>query len=272
MALKPNDGEVFLKEVDEELRREQLTNFFTRYGWWILAGAVLILGALGGWLWWSARQTADREAAGENLIAVMGQIESGNQGITAARPQIDALVGNDIEGYRAAALFARATAQTRSGNVQAAVATLRSISDDQSLDQLYRDAALIRRTQLEYDNLQPQEVIRRLTPLANGNGAWAGMAGEMVGAAHLRMNRPDLAGPAFVRVARDAKAAPSLRERASLMAASLGLDPAPDAPRATAPARPAASAPAPAAPAVSTPPAANAAAPAPAPPTREKAR
>jgi hypothetical protein len=259
LALKPNDGETFLKEVDDELRREQLTTFFTRYGWWIIGGVVLILAAVGGWLWWSSHQAALREGAGENLVAAMSELQAGNQGYTAAKPQLDALAGNTIEGYRASALFARATGQAQSGNVPAAIATLRAIGDDQTLDQVYRDAALIRRTQLEFDQLQPQEVIRRLNALATGTGAWAGPAGEMVGVAHLKMNRPDLAGPVFVRIARDQSAASSLRERASLMAASLGFDPDPSAPRSTAPARPAA-------------PAAASAAPAPAPATREKAR
>jgi hypothetical protein len=261
LALKPNDGETFLKEVDEELRREQINTFFTRYGWWIITAVVLILAAIGGWIWWQGRQTAAREAAGETLITVMGQLDGGNQALAAAQPQINSLAGNDIEGYRAAGLFSRATAQARSGNVPAAIATLRSIGDDQTLDQLYRDAALIRRTQLEFDTLQPQEVIRRLTPLATGTGAWAGSAGEMVGAAHLKMNRPDLAGPVFVRIARDERAPATLRQRAELLAGSLGFDAAPDAPRSTAAARPAA----PAA-------AAPAAAPAQAPATREKAQ
>jgi hypothetical protein len=258
LALKPNDGETFLKEVDDELRREQITTFFTRYGWWIIGGVVLILGAVGGWIWWSGRQTAVREGAGENLVAVVEQLQA-NQSFTAAEPQINALAGNDIEGYRASALFARATGQAQSGNTQAAVATLRQIGDDQSLDQVYRDAALIRRTQLEFDALPPQEVIRRLNGLAAGGGAWAGAAGELVGVAHLKMNRPDLAGPVFVRIAQDENAPSTLRERASLMAGSLGLDPDPNAPRSTAPARPAAPAAAPAAPAQ-------------APATREKAR
>jgi hypothetical protein len=259
LALKPNDGETFLKEVDDELRREQLTTFFTRYGWWIIGGVVLILAAVGGWLWWSGRQAAAREGAGENLVAVVDQLETGNQAFTAAQPQINALAESDIEGYRAAALFARANGQARSGNTRASIATLRQIGDDQSLDQVYRDAALIRRSQLEFDSLQPQEVIRRLNTLATGNSAWAGAAGELVGVAHLKMNRPDLAGPIFVRIAQDENAPDSLRQRASLMAGSLGFDPAPDAPRSTAPARPAASAPTPAAPAQ-------------APATREKAR
>lgn len=259
MALKPNDGETFLKEVDDELRREQLTTFVTRYGAWIIGGVVLILAAVAGSLWWSSRQAGIREGAGENLAAVVEQLEGGNQAFAAAQPQINALAGNDIEGYRAAALFARATGEARSGNNRAAIATLRQIGDDQSLDQVYRDAALVRRTQLEFDSLQPQEVIRRLNTLATGNGAWVGVAGELVGVAHLKMNRPDLAGPVFVRIAQDENAPNSLRQRSAMMAGSLGFDVAPDAPRSTAPARPAAPAAAPAAPAQ-------------APATREKAR
>ena len=266
MALSPNDGETFLKEVDDELRREQISNFFTRYGWWVIGGVVLILAGVGGYLWWSGRQAQARESAGESLIAAVSQLSGGTNGAAAAKPQIDALAGNSIEGYRAAALFARASSQAQSGDNRAAIGTLRAIEGDQGLDQVYRDAALIRRTQLEFDGLQPAEVIRRLGTMANGDSAWAGAAGELVGAAHLRMNRPDLAGPVFVRIARDENAATTLRQRASMMAASLGFDPDPDAPRSTAPARPPAPAATPAAPAAAP------AAPAPAPATREKAR
>lgn len=257
MALKPNDGETFLKEVDEELRREQINTFFTRYGWWLIGGVVLILVAVGGFLWWKSRQAEAGQGAAENLLVVAEQVER-NQ-MAPAKSGIDALAQSDIEGYRAAALFARATSQAQGGDSRAAIATLRQIGDDQSLDQVYRDAALVRRTQLEFDGLQPQEVIRRLNGMATGGGAWAGAAGELVGVAHLKMNRPDLAGPIFVRIARDSNAPATLRQRASLMAGSLGFDPDPNAPRSTAPAAP-------------TPPAANAAAPAQAPATREKAR
>lgn len=270
MALKPNDGETFLKEVDDELRREQITNFFTRYGWWIIGGVVLILASVAGWLWYSGRQVEASGKTGQELITAVGQLQPGTNGFNSVQPQINELVGSDVEGYRAAALFARATGQAQSGNNAAAVATLRSIAEDQTLDQVYRDAALIRRTQLEFDGLQPQEVIRRLNGIATGTGAWAGTAGELVGIAHLKMNRPDLAGPVFVRIAQNDTAPATLRDRAGLMAASLGFDPDRNAPRAagraaqTAPAVNAAT-PAPA-------PAANAAAPAQAPATREKAR
>ena len=159
-------------------------------------------------------------------------------------------------------MFARANSHISSGNLAGAIATLRAIAGDQGLDQAYRDAALVRQTTLEFDTLPPQEVIRRLRHLAAPGSAWIGSAGELVGVAHLKMNRPDLAGPVFAAIARDRKVPDPIRARAAHMAASLNFEVA--APAAGNAARPAA------APPQSTP--AAAPAPAPAPATREKAK
>lgn len=267
MALKPNDGETFLKEVDDELRRERVGNFVTRYGWWLIAAAVLLLGALGDWIWWQGRQAAAREAEGETLIDALGKLESPNRATQTSTAQaLAGLAGSGTEGYRAAALFAQANSHASAGNLPAAIATLRTIAGDQGLDQAYRDAALIRQTALEFDTLPPQEVIRRLRHLAVPGSAWIGSAGELVGVAHLKMNRPDLAGPVFAAIARDRKVPDPLRARAAHMAASLGVDVS--VPAAGNPARPAAAPPQP----TPTPTPAAAPAPAPAPAIREKTK
>jgi len=134
LALSPNDGQTFLKEVDDELRKERVNSFVARYGWWLIGGVLLVLGAVGGYLWWSGSRAAAREAAGESLIEAGGQLQSGRAADrAAAAPKIAALAQNDLEGYRAAALFARANSETQAGNTAAAIATLRTVADDQSL-------------------------------------------------------------------------------------------------------------------------------------------
>ena len=100
---------------------------------------------------------------------------------------------------------------------------MRGIAADQSLEESYRQAASIRQTALEFDSLRPQEVVRRLRPLAGEGSAWLGSAGEMVGIAYLKMNRPDLAGPIFARIGRDRNVPGSIRTRAIQMAGSLGF-------------------------------------------------
>ncbi|MGZ8359686.1 MAG: tetratricopeptide repeat protein [Allosphingosinicella sp.] len=235
MAIKPNEADTFLREVDEELRKERLNHFVSRYGWWLFAGVVLVLAAIGGFIWWQNRQQELAGAQGTALLEALDTMESGNR--NAAIPKVAELVGSDVEGYRVAGLFARATNEAEAGNAAAAAATLKSIADNGELAEPYRQAALIRQTMIEFDRLQPQEVIRRLGPLARPGNAWFGTAGEMVGIAHLKMNRPDLAGPLFGRIARDESVPDSIRTRVIQMAGSLGINAMPDQPASGPPAQ-----------------------------------
>lgn len=226
MAIKPNDGETFMREVDEELRKERINTIVARYGWWIVAAIVLFLGAIGGWIWWQDRQRTKAAEQGTELLDALDKMESGNR--NAAMPKINALAESNVEGYRAAARFARATAELEAGNEAAALAALRSIAADEALDEPYRQAALIRQTALEFDRITPQAVIQRLGPLARPGQPWFGTAGEMVGIAHLKMRRADLAGPLFARIGRDETVPPSIRTRAIQMAGSLGINAMPE--------------------------------------------
>ena len=242
MAIKPNESDTFLREVDEELRKDRLNRIVARYGWLIVAAVLLLLGAVGGAIWWQHRQQEQAATQGKTLLEALDAMESGNAAVAATKT--GELAESDVEGYRVAALFARATAEAEGGNEAAAVATLKAIADDAELAEPFRQAALVRQTALEFDRLQPQLVIRRLGPLARPGQAWFGTAGEMVGVAHLKMRRPDLAGPLFAQIGRDESVPPSIRTRAVQMAGSLGINaiPEPAAPGAApqAPASPAA--------------------------------
>jgi hypothetical protein len=228
LAIKPNDGETFLREVDEELRKERASQVFARYGWWIIAGVVLMLAAIGGFFWWQNYRAERAGAQGEALLNVLDAMEGGNRSAAAAR--IDELAESSIPGYRAAALFARANSQVAANNTAAAIATYAAIAGNEDFAEPYRHAALVRQTALEFDRLPPQQVIQRLSSLARPGQPFFGAAGEMVGVAHLRMNRPDLAGPLFGRIGRDETVPPSIRTRAIQMAGSLGVNALPDPP------------------------------------------
>lgn len=238
MALKPNEGETFLREVDEELRKERMNRFVARYGWAIIAAIVLLLGAVGGGIWWKNRQAEAAAAKGETLLEALDSLEAGNR--NAAVPKIAELAQSNVDGYRVAALFTRANSETAAGNNAAAIATLRSIAQDEGIDESYRQAALVRQTALEFDTLPPQQVIQRLAPIARPGSAWFGTAGEMVGIAYLKLRQPNRAGPLFAQIGRDESVPPSIRTRAVQMAGSLGVnaieEPAAPASAASAPA------------------------------------
>ena len=56
MALPTDPADTFVREVDENLRRDQLRETAERYGKWIIAGLVIFLAAIGGYLYWQHRQ------------------------------------------------------------------------------------------------------------------------------------------------------------------------------------------------------------------------
>ena len=250
MAIKPSDNEAFYREVDEELRREQAVQVWKRYGWAILAGSVLLIAAVGGYIWWQNQREARAGAQGETLVAALESMEKGS--IEAAGPQVAELEKSGVEGYRAAGLFSRANILVESGNVPGAIAVLQRIAADEDLAEPYRHAALVRQTALEFDSMRPEAIIQRLRPLVRRGHPWFGSAGELTAHAHLRQQRPDLAGQVFAALARDETVPDSIRSRAVQMAGALGVDAVQQTPAGG----PAAAAPAaPAEPAAASPPA-----------------
>jgi len=222
LAVKPKDSDTFLREVDEELRRDRLNSFMTRYGWYVVGGILLLLAAIGGYIWWQNRQMAQAGEQSERLIQVIEQLEQNNP--RAAAPLIDELAASNRDGYRIAGLFARANAQAATNAVPAAIETLKGIAADEGAPQPYRDAAVIRQTLLELDSLPPAQIVERLRPYAAAGNPWHGTAGEMLGIALIRLNRNREAGRVFEALARDRGVPESIRARAIQMASSLGVD------------------------------------------------
>ncbi|MFN3943355.1 MAG: tetratricopeptide repeat protein [Allosphingosinicella sp.] len=230
MAIKPTENETFYREVDEELRKERFSQAFQRYGWLIIGLAVLLLVAAGGWIYWQHRQDVRAGEQGEALVGVLDDIEAGRR--EGAAQRLDELADGGNRGYRVAALFTKAGLAMDEGNEAAAIEALQAISGDTAVAEPYRQAALLRQTQIEFDRLQPAQVIERLGPLAQAGNPWFGSAGEMVAAAHIKAGRPQAAGPILTAISRDENVPEPIRSRAVQMAAALGLDAAVEAPAA----------------------------------------
>jgi hypothetical protein len=221
VALTPQNSEVFMREVDEAVRQDQLLTFWQRYGRLLLAAIVLGLAAFGGWLYWQHHVKTQSEATSEQVDAVLAAAIGGG---TPDAKTLDALTQADQPGYRAAALLTKAGVASRKGDTKGAVAIYAAMAADSSLDQPYRDLALIRQTALEFDSLKPRQVVDRLKPLAVEGAPWFGSAGELVALAYVKMGKSDLAGPLFAAMAKDPGVPESIRSRARQMAGVMGID------------------------------------------------
>ena len=219
MAITPQNNDVFMREVDEELRRDEMVAFGRKYGVWIAALIVLFLVVLGGSLWWRHHKEVVAGRQGEQFQQALDSLGSGN--MKAAEPTLAKLAQSSHDGYRAMAAFAQADLLLKKDDLKGAAAKFAAIANDGSLDKSFRDLALIRQTSAEYDSLDPQKVIARLKPLAVKGNPWFGSAGEMVAMAYLQQNKRAEAGKVFGEIAQDATVPDSLRQRAVQMAALL---------------------------------------------------
>ena len=225
MARPPATNEAFLREVDDELRRDELLAAWRRWGRAGVAALVVALALFAGWLYWRHHSEVTAGVEGETLQGAYDQIAAGQT--AQANASLTQLAGSRSDGYRALAQLAQADLLVQSKNLKGAAAEYAAIAADGSLAQPFRDLALIRQTTVEYDTLSPQTVVERLRPLAAPGNPWFGTAGELTAIAYLRQNRRDLAARLFGQIARTEDVPPSIRQRAVQMASAMGIDAAP---------------------------------------------
>lgn len=222
MARAPEVNENFLREVDEEVRRDQALRVWRQYGKWIIAGLVAALLALGGWLWWQNARAKEAEAAGERLSIALGQLEAGNA--AAATPALEELAKGGAEGPKIVASMALAAAALDKGDLKRAVGLYDGVATDTGAPQPYRDAATLRSVAAQFDTLPPAQSIDRLKGLALPGKPWFGSAGEMTAISYLRLGKRREAGELFGALARDRTVPATIRSRAVQLAGSMGIE------------------------------------------------
>lgn len=217
----PRD-DAFIREVDEAYREDELKKFASTWGRWILLAVALGLAALGGWYWWQADQQKRVDALSEQFSAALGKVETG--GTTEAVVELEAIGKSDNPSYRALAAMTKSGIALQGGEADKAAADLKRVVDDAQAAQPLRDVAEIKLLRLQFDDLQPAEVLKRTERFLAGDNPWFPVAGEMAALAHVKAGAPDKAGPLFYRIAADERTPTSTRARAEQMAAALGQD------------------------------------------------
>ena len=222
MALTPDTGETFLREVDENLRRDQLRSMARKYAPLWIAAVVLLLAAVGGWLYWQDKQKRMRPPIPRRWPR--STPTSAPAGWRRCRSGSTALARDGTDAVRASALFTRAAVAIEQNDRALAAAKYHEVANDKGLPAPYRDLGLIRATTLEFDGLKPDQVIARMEPIAKPGNPWFGSAGELTAMAMIKQGRKLEAGRLFAAVAADRQAPESIRARAVQIAGTLGVD------------------------------------------------
>ncbi len=235
---KAAQDDVFLREVDDALRQDEMLGAFKRYGRPV--GTVVVAGllAFAGYLWWDNHSTNQAAVKAESFTTALDTVEAGQ--LDSADKQLKDLAAQGSGGNQAAAALLRGGIALEQHRQADAIKIFAAVSADSAAPQPFRDLATIREVAANFDAMAADQVVSRLKPLAVPGNAWFGSAGELLGMAYLKQGKNDLAGPLFAAIARDKTAPDSLRSRARQLAGLLGVDAVDDVDKAIIQSQPAA--------------------------------
>jgi len=221
---------VFLREVDDALREDEMRTAFQRWGKLAVLGVAILLAGLGGYLFWQQHKHQSAAQQGEQFTVALDDVEAGKLGDSAKK--LTALIADSSDGAKAAAQMLQAGIAIEQGKPADAVKLFDAVAADGDAPQPYRDLAAIRAVATNFDAMKPEDVVARLKPLAEPGKPWFGSAGELVGLAYLKQGKANLAGPLFAAISRDKDVPETLRARTRQMAGLLGVDAIDDVARA----------------------------------------
>lgn len=221
---------MFLREVDDALREDEMRTAFQRWGKLAIVGVVILLASLGGYLFWQQQKHQSTAQQGEQFTVALDDVEAGKLGDSAKK--LTALIADSNDGTKAAAQMLLAGIAIEQGKPADAVKLFDAVAADGDAPQPYRDLAAIRAVATNFEAMKPEDVVTRLKPLAEPGKPWFGSAGELVAMAYLKQGKNNLAGPLFAAISRDKEVPETLRARARQMAGLLGVDAIDDVARA----------------------------------------
>ena len=201
-------------EVDEDVRRDQLKKLWDQYSILIVACALLIVAAVGGWRGYQyleAKKAAETGAAFDKAVELSEQNKHAE-----AAAAFSSLAANASSGYRMLARL-RAAAEFAGSDPQAAAKMYDDISADRSVGAPEKDLAKVRAAALLLETISYPDMLQRLEPATAPTATFRHAARELLALSAWRASDTTAARRWLDLIANDSETPSSLRSRAEAL-------------------------------------------------------
>lgn len=212
----------FVREVNEEYRRDRIAQIWTRYSGVIVGLAILLVVAVGGWRYWQHLERTRAEAAATRFEDALRLARDG-KGEEAERA-FAGLASEASGGYRMLAQF-RLAAELGQRNAEDGAKAYDTLAAESGVTAVMQDLARLRGAMLRMDSADPAQAQVALERLATPANAWRHTARELLGLLGLKRGDPDFAGRWFDQIAADRETPPNLRSRLEIYTALVAAGP-----------------------------------------------
>lgn len=229
-------SDLLIREVDEDLRRDEYAKLWKKYGIFLIAAAVLLVLGVAGYQGWRSWRNSRAEADSVAFAAASALIEANRTDDAAAA--LARLATDGHTGFTVVAGFDRAALLTHEGKVAEAEAAYDQIAAGDAPKEL-RELATIKHALVALGGNEDLASIRpRVEAIAVAGDPWYYAASEVLAVIALKTGDRARATTLFKQLADDRQAPQGVRTRASEMLAALGQaapspSPAPSAPAKT---------------------------------------
>ncbi len=217
------------KEVDEDLRRDQMRKLWDRFGPYVIGLAILIVVATAGYRGWVYWQEKQAQATGDRFLAALDLANQGKheEAITALK----AIEANGSGSYPVLAGLRVASEMAVTGKTEDAIAEYDAIAARKGTSDAIKALARLRAAALLVDTAPLADLEKRLNDLAATGNVWRHNARELLGLDAWRVGDYEAARKYFDEINNDQESPADLRQRAqvmlSLITARIGAPPAP---------------------------------------------
>jgi hypothetical protein len=205
-------------EVDEEVRREQLKKLWDKYSLYIIAVAILIVAAVGGWRGYQYLEAKKAAEAGDAFNKAVELSEQSKH--SEAETAFSDLVAKGPYGYRLLSRF-RLAAEVEKRDPKAAVQMFDELAADRSIGAEQQELARIRAGGILVDTASYAELKQRLEADTAPNATFHHVARELLALSAVRANDSTAARQWLDMMSADADTPPSVRSRAEALQALL---------------------------------------------------
>jgi hypothetical protein len=205
-------------EVDEEVRRDQLKKLWDRYSVFLVAGALLIIAAVGGWRGYQyleAKKAAEAGAAFDKAADLAEQNKH-----TEAEAAFAKLALEAPSGYRTLARL-RAAAEAAKRDPQAAVKLYDDIAVDRGVNVPEQDLARVRAAGLLLETTTYDNMLQRLEGATTPASTYRHSARELLALSAWRSNNVVATRRWLDLIVNDGETPASLRTRTEALQALL---------------------------------------------------
>ena len=171
--------EGILREIDEELRKDHFSEIWSRYGKILIGLAFIIISSVAGFKAWQNYDVTNRSQLGERFASTFELTKKGENEL--ALSALKSFQDENPQGYKMLASFRAAALMANEGNIQGAAAAYEKIANNDSLDIIYRDLAILLGTiQQMSDNEDTTTLTNVLALLSTDKNPWRYSARELI--------------------------------------------------------------------------------------------